>query len=89
MKTIEKDFKDIEGSEMKLIKAEILFCLSYYGNGLNPTQLSQSVEAMKYGLSMIRMLEDGELDYDNEKRVHTLTDKGRKAAKKMYGIEAD
>ena len=82
------DFKKIEGLETtRILKAEIIFCLAYYGNGMNPTQLYESCEAMKYSLALIKMLDNGEVDYDNKKRVYTLTEKGRKAADKIYNTD--
>ena len=71
----------------KLLEAEIIFCLAYYGTGKTPKEVGDKCEEMKYGLAMIQMLENGELNYDNEKRVYYLTKEQKKAAEELYKLK--
>lgn len=70
---------------MVITQAEIIFCLAYYGSGMNQKELLAKIECMKYGLSMMDMLEKGHLEYDSKNKVWTLTEDGKKVANKLYG----
>jgi len=69
--------------ENELLSAEILFCLTYYGTGKTPKELANKCEEMKYGLTILQMLENNKLNYDNEKRVFYLTKEQIKIAEEL------
>lgn len=70
-----------------ITQAEIIFCLAYYGTGGTTEEVIDKCNEMKYSLSAIKMLENGDLEYDSKKKEWRLTEQGRKVAEELHGLK--